>query len=56
MQDKWSKFNEAVQNLIAMGVVGTYLYLIINNATIPIEMTGIVFAILFYFGFKAKNK
>jgi hypothetical protein len=51
--DNWSKLNEVVQNILALGVVGTYLYLVIVGATVPLALVGFTTAILLYFGFKA---
>jgi hypothetical protein len=52
MMDNWSKLNEIVQNLLALSVVGTYLYLVIVGATVPLALVGFATAVLLYFGFK----
>jgi len=52
MKDKWTSFNEVVQNLLALAIVATYLYMVLNGKTVPIELTGFTAAILLFFGFK----
>jgi hypothetical protein len=53
MTDKWSTLNEIVQNLLAVGIVSTYLYLVIIGATVPLALVGFTTAVLLFFGFKS---
>jgi len=53
MRDNWSKFNEIVQNLLGLAVVGMYLYMAYMGKDVPIELTGFAAAVLIFFGFQA---
>ena len=53
MNDRWSRFNEFVQNVLALAVVASYLYMVVNKMQPPIELIGFTGAILIFFGFKA---
>uniref|UniRef100_A0A6M3JAY1 Holin n=1 Tax=viral metagenome TaxID=1070528 RepID=A0A6M3JAY1_9ZZZZ len=52
MKDTWSWLNEIVQNAIALGVVGTYLILVLGGTEAPVELKAFVGAILLFFGFR----
>ena len=50
--DRWTWGNEVVQNIIALGVVSTYLGLMWMLVEVPTHLIAFVGAILLYFGFK----
>jgi hypothetical protein len=52
MNDTWSKFNECVQNILALAIVGAYLYMVVTGKPAPIELIGFAGGVLIFFGFK----
>ncbi len=50
--DRWTKLNEVMQNLIAGGMAGAYLFMTVRGLETPNELKVFVGAILLYFGFK----
>lgn len=52
MKDYWSKFNEVTQNLIAIAIVGVFIYLVIIGREVPVILDGFATAILLFFGYK----
>lgn len=53
MKDSWSVFNEVVQNVIALLIVGIYAALIIIGRPTPLELQAFVAAVLAFYGYKA---
>lgn len=53
MKDKWSTANEVVQNVLALAVVGVYLYMVLRGMTVPFELTAFAGGVLLFFGFRA---
>ena len=50
--DNWSAFNEVVQNLVCVSIVGLWIYMMLTGQSIPLNLDVAFAAVLAFLGFK----
>lgn len=54
--DKWTWLNEVVQNLVALAVVGVWLYLVAVVKEVPVSVDLVLGAVLLFLGFQGYQR